>query len=227
MALSENLNKIIETLKATQRKSGATQKVTIVAATKTQPFSIIEKTYSLGVHHIGENRIQEAAAKFKSFENMPKITKRFIGHLQTNKVNKFFDMFDTIDSIDSFKLANKINNKAKDANKSIPALLEINTSGDENKKGFKPKVCDQIIRCLNLDNLNVSGLMTLGPLTRDIQRTRKAFVDLRKFSDSLNKELGSEALIDLSMGMSGDYTIGVEEGSTMIRVGTSLFGARL
>ena len=92
MALSENLNKIIETLKATQRKSGATQKVTIVAATKTQPFPVIEKTYSLGVHHIGENRIQEAAAKFKSFENMPKITKRFIGHLQSNKVNKFFDL---------------------------------------------------------------------------------------------------------------------------------------
>ena len=109
----------------------------------------------------------------------------------------------------------------------MPALLEINTSGDENKKGFKPKVCDEIIRCLNLDNLNVSGLMTLGPFSRDIQRTRKAFVDLRKFSDSLNKELGSEALINLSMGMSGDYTIGVEEGSTMIRVGTSLFGARL
>ena len=85
---------------------------------------------------------------------------------QTKSIS-FLKCFDTIDSIDSSKLANKINNKAKDANKSIPALLEINTSGDENKKGFKPKVCDQIIRCLNLDNLNVNGLMTLGPFSRD------------------------------------------------------------
>ena len=226
MNIEKNLHHIVDTIEKTKQENELSYDITIVAATKTQPFSLIEKIYSLGINNIGENRIQEAVSKFGTFKDMPNIVRRFIGHLQSNKVNKFLEMFDTIDSIDSSKLANKINNKAATLKKSIPALLEINTSGDKNKKGFSPKLSDDIIHCMNLDHININGLMTLGPFSRDEDETRQAFVDLRKFSDTLNKEHGGEKLTNLSMGMSGDYVIGIQEGSTMVRVGTSLFGPR-
>ena len=105
-------------------------------------------------------------------------------------------------------------------------MVEINTSGDKTKKGFKPELSDELLQCFYLKNIKVSGLMTLGPLSQDPKETRSSFVVLRKFLDILNKEIGDEKLIQLSMGMSGDYQIAVEEGSTMIRVGTSLFGIR-
>ena len=226
MSIENNLQKILSAIESSKKNGNQSQNVTLVAATKTQPFSLIEEVYSLGVLHIGENRIQEAVNKFNSFSSMPKITRRFIGHLQSNKINKFIDLFDTIDSIDSYKLANKINNKAQLLNKPISGLIEINTSGDKNKNGFKPVLSDDLIKSIYFDHINIKGLMTLGPFSQNEQDTRKAFVDLRKFLDQLNEECGSEKLTELSMGMSGDFTIAVEEGSTMIRVGTSLFGPR-
>jgi pyridoxal phosphate enzyme (YggS family) len=182
--------------------------------------------YSLGVRHIGENRIQEAVSKFGSFVDMPKITRRFIGHLQSNKINKFIKLFDTIDSIDSYKLVRKIDIKIENEKRSMEGLVEINTSGDKTKKGFKPVLSDELLQCFNVKNIKVKGLMTLGPFSQDTSETRTSFVCLRKFLDVLNKELGDEKLTCLSMGMSGDYQIAIEEGSTMIRVGTSLFGTR-
>jgi len=226
MIIENNLRNILSAIESSKKNSSQNQDITLVAATKTQPFHLIEEVYSLGVLHIGENRIQEAVTKFNSFSSMPKLTRRFIGHLQSNKINKFIDLFDTIDSIDSYKLANKINNKSQLLNKPIVGLIEINTSGDKNKSGFKPVLTDDLVKSINLDNINITGLMTLGPFSQNEQDTRKAFVDLRKFLDLLNKECGSEKLTELSMGMSGDFTIAIEEGSTMVRVGTSLFGAR-
>jgi len=223
MGLKNSLEEILNNIERAKQNS-STKNVTIVAATKTQPFSLIEEVYSLGVRHIGENRIQEAVSKFGTFEKMPKITRRFIGHLQSNKINKFIQHFDTIDSIDSFGLANKINTKID--NRKIVGLVEVNTSGDKNKKGFKPIISDELIQCLHFDNLYIDGLMTLGPYSQDPLETRKAFVKLRNFLDTVNSELGFEKLTHLSMGMSGDYQIAVEEGSTMIRVGTALFGKR-
>jgi Predicted enzyme with a TIM-barrel fold len=111
MSIDKNLHHILSEIEKTKRGNNLAQSVTLVAATKTQPFHLIQNLYSLGVSHIGENRIQEAASKFESFANMPNITRRFIGHLQSNKINKFMNLFDTIDSIDSYKLANKINTK--------------------------------------------------------------------------------------------------------------------
>ena len=113
--------------------------------------------YNAGINHIGENRIQEADKKFESFYSMPNITRRFIGHLQTNKVNKCLDLFDTIDSVDSLKLAEKINNRSSFLNKKTPILLEINTSGDESKKGFPPNLDDDFYSIFRLDSLKVDG----------------------------------------------------------------------
>jgi pyridoxal phosphate enzyme (YggS family) len=226
MKLKSSLETILNNIERAKQKSSLNEEIIVVAATKTRPFALIEEVYSLGVRHIGENRIQEAVSKFGSFVDMPKITRRFIGHLQSNKINKFIKLFDTIDSIDSYKLVRKIDLKIEDENRSMEGLVEINTSGDKTKKGFKPVLSDELLQCFNVKNIKVKGLMTLGPFSQDTSETRTSFVRLRKFLDVLNKELGDEKLTCLSMGMSGDYQIAIEEGSTMIRVGTSLFGTR-
>ena len=226
MSLKRRLETILNNIEKTKQSSSINNEILLVAATKTRPLSTIEEVYSLGVRQIGENRIQEAVSKFDSFETMPEITRRFIGHLQSNKINKFLKLFDTIDSIDTFKLANKINSKIANENRTIDGLIEVNTSGDKTKKGFEPKLTDDLIQCIHMKNIKINGLMTLGPFSRDPKETRASFVRLRKFLDVLNKELGEEKLTSLSMGMSGDYEIAIEEGSTMIRVGTSLFGIR-
>tara|TARA_B100001093_G_scaffold430022_1_gene425547 strand:- start:760 stop:1443 length:684 start_codon:yes stop_codon:yes gene_type:complete len=226
MKLKSSLETILNNIERAKQKSSLNEEIIVVAATKTRPFALIEEVYSLGIRHIGENRIQEAVSKFDSFKDMPKITRRFIGHLQSNKINKFIKLFDTIDSIDSYKLVRKIDLKIEDENRSMEGLVEINTSGDKTKKGFKPVLSDELLQCFNVKNIKVKGLMTLGPFSQDTGETRTSFVRLRKFLDVLNKELGDEKLTCLSMGMSGDYQIAIEEGSTMIRVGTSLFGTR-
>ena len=226
MKLKSSLETILNNIERAKQKSSLNEEIIVVAATKTRPFALIEEVYSLGVRHIGENRIQEAVSKFDSFKDMPKITRRFIGHLQSNKINKFIKLFDTIDSIDSYKLVRKIDLKIENENRSMEGLVEINTSGDKTKKGFKPVLSDELLQCFNVKNIKVKGLMTLGPFSQDTSETRTSFVCLRKFLDVLNKELGDEKLTCLSMGMSGDYQIAIEEGSTMIRVGTSLFGTR-
>ena len=157
---------------------------------------------------------------------MPNITRRFIGHLQKNKVNKCLELFDTIDSVDSFKLAKKINNRSTFLNKKTPILLEINTSGDDNKKGFSPNLDDDFYSIFGLDSLKVDGLMTMGPLSQKEDETRSAFALLRKIKTKINEHLSGEPIKELSMGMSGDFQIGIEEGSTMIRLGTAIFGKR-
>jgi len=226
MKLKSSLETILNNIERAKQKSTVNEEIVVVAATKTRPFALIKEVYSLGIRHIGENRIQEAVSKFDSFKDMPKITRRFIGHLQSNKINKFIKLFDTIDSIDSYKLVRKIDLKIENENRRMEGLVEINTSGDKTKKGFKPVLSDELLQCFNVKNIKVKGLMTLGPFSQDTSETRASFVLLRKFLDVLNKELGDEKLTCLSMGMSGDYQIAIEEGSTMIRVGTSLFGTR-
>ena len=157
---------------------------------------------------------------------MPGLTKRFIGHLQTNKINNCLELFDTIDSVDSTRLAQKISSRAKAFNKHPPILLEVNTSGEVQKHGFTPQQRNEMLFCLEEPNIRITGLMTVGPRTTNKKQIRKAFVALRNLRDSINQELGNAALKDLSMGMSGDYEIAAEEGSTMVRIGTALFGKR-
>ena len=224
MNLGEKLISINKKIELAQSKSRHKNFVKVIAVTKTHPFSIIEKSYNSNIFSIGENKVQEAEKKFKSFEKMPKIERRFIGHLQSNKVRKCLSLFDTIDTIDSVKLAKKVSNIAKETNKDLTGLIEINTSGENQKKGFLPKNIDDIQRCLNLPNLKIVGLMTIGPNTKNINKVRRAFKNLRELKDLIN--LKNKNLTELSMGMSGDYEVAIEEGSTMIRLGTALFGVR-
>lgn len=226
MSLKDTIKSIRSKIESAQKRGGFSHPVQLIAVTKTHPFSLIQECYDAGITTIGENKIQEASQKFESFENMQDITRRFIGHLQSNKVNKCLKMFDTIDSVDSLKLAKKISNAALSLKKTVPVLLEINTSGETQKHGFLPNQLDEIIECFNETNIKIEGLMTVGPKTTEEKKTRDSFIQLRKMRDSISQLLNQPNLRELSMGMSGDYEIAVEEGSTMIRIGTALFGRR-
>jgi len=224
----DNLSRIKESIRLKQDSCGLKGLVTLVGVTKTQTTETIITAINAGLTNIGENRIQEASAKFKKIKFCNNITKHMIGHLQSNKVKKAIEIFDRIDSIDSKKLANKINVVATAQKKTIPTLLEINTSDEKEKYGFSVSELDEILTCFENNNLIIEGLMTVGPHTKNKEKIRKAFSSLRYLLDKINKQLptGHTKLSTLSMGMSGDYLIGVEEGSTMVRIGTAIFGPR-
>ncbi len=226
MSLEQNLKDVLNKIKKEKEKSSFKQDVQLIAVTKTRPISIVKECCNLGVRNIGENRVQEAAEKFIHFDGFEKTKKRFIGHLQTNKVNKCLNLFDTVDSVDSYRLASKIDTSARNNNIKIECLLEINTSGEKQKHGFKPEINKELLSCFDLKSLNITGLMTVGPNTQDKNKIRKSFSLLREIKENINENISTNVLTELSMGMSGDYDIGIQEGSTMVRVGTSLFGKR-
>jgi len=214
--------KILSQIEEAQERGGYNHPVLVMAVTKTHPFSSIEECFKNGIMSIGENTIQEAEQKFKELKPMPGLEKRFIGKLQSNKVNKCLALFDRIDSVDSVKLANRINNRAIMLEKTIPVLLEVNTSGENQKNGFQPRQVEEMFSCIERSNLTVTGLMTIGPRTKDREKSRAAFIRLRE----VREELKQKNVKDLSMGMSGDFELAVEEGSTVVRIGTALFGTR-
>ena len=226
MTLKEKIDSIKSKIESAQKRGGFDHPVQLIAVTKTHPFSLIENCHESGMSSIGENRIQEASQKFGSFEAMPNLPRRFIGHLQSNKVNKCLDLFDTIDSVDSVKLARKISNAALQLEKTVPVLLEINTSSESQKHGLLPNQIDEIMNCFEFSNIRIEGLMTVGPLTEDKKKIRESFIQLRELKNAINRSINQTKLRELSMGMSGDYEIAVEEGSTMVRLGTALFGER-
>ena len=224
MALDQNVRLVFDKINNAKKRSPYNQNVELIAATKTRDIFQIQTCYELGISSIGENRIQEAEKKLKELPSFSSIKKRFIGHLQTNKVNKCLRLFDTIDSVDTLKLAEKINSSPQP--QKTECLIEINTSGESQKKGFKPNLSKELISCFSLENLGIVGLMTIGPYTTSEKEIRGAFKMLRVFKDQINQELGENKLTELSMGMSNDFELGIEEGSTMVRVGTGIFGPR-
>jgi len=228
VSLFDQIKTINEKIQASLDSCNRKDLITLVAATKKQNINLIESCIRYGITHIGENRVQEAENKLVPLKHKNiSFTKRMIGHLQSNKINKALTLFNTIDSIDSVSLGKKIALKTEKNNQNIETLIEINTSGEENKFGFKLEDDQSILECIEIKNLNVRGLMTIGPNTKDTQKTQNAFKTLRKTKESLNRQLPiNKQLAELSMGMSGDYDIAIKEGSTMIRLGTALFGKR-
>lgn len=199
----------------------------IVAVTKTFPAATIEAAYEAGITTIGENRVQEAAEKFPELPHLPQLKKRLVGHLQSNKARKAMALFDVIDSIDSLKLARRLNAIAGETERRSEVLLQVNTANDPAKHGFEVAEMDTLLEIMEMDNLKVEGLMTIGEFTPNETVVRKTFRSLRELRDQLNEHLPAEKnLSELSMGMSGDFEIAVEEGATMVRLGTVLFGAR-
>ena len=229
MNLKKNVETVKERIANAQQRSGNKAPVKIVAITKTHPASIISEARQVGLDTIGENRVQEAEEKFPEVADiLPNITKRLVGHLQSNKINKALSLFDTIDSVDSLKLAGKIGRKVVSLNRTVPVLLEVNTSGESAKFGFNPENVDGMLACFEIHGIEPQGLMTVGPLSLDNQKVREAFITLRELHESIKNQVTKnvEKFTELSMGMSGDFEIAVEEGATMVRLGTVLFGQR-
>lgn len=202
--------------------------ITLVGATKYASAEQIQEAVEAGLHHIGENRVQDAQSKFPALDRLKvRATRHMIGHLQTNKVKQAVELFDIIQSVDSIRLADEIEKRAAEFGKTIDILLEVNTSGEGQKFGIKPvevlPLIDEILEC---PHIRLRGLMTMAPLTEAKEVIRQCFRDLRELFDAVEGEhAGTErvAMDYLSMGMSSDYEIALEEGANMIRVGRAIF----
>ena len=226
MILVDRISLVKDKIDSALKQCERSDSVTIVAATKTRNAEAIETCIQNGIVDIGENRVQEAEKKFSNVDNGMVYNKRMIGHLQTNKINKALRIFDTIDSGDSLPIAKQLATKQKKKEK-LPVLLEVNTSGDKTKFGFDPNNDQRLLECISLDELFVGGLMTIGPVSQEKESTTKAFALLREIKEKINRQIEKEKeLTVLSMGMSNDYELGIFQGSTMVRLGTSLFGPR-
>ena len=228
MSLFDRVQEVRENIQKALQASNRKNRVTLVAATKTQDIKFVKECIENGIVNIGENRVQEAHEKLSQLQiNASQCVKRMIGHLQSNKINKALSIFDTIDSIDTVSLAKKISAKIENKDQNIQTLLEINTSYEQNKFGFLPEDNEGMLESIELTNINVRGLMTLGPNTNNETEIERSFSRLRKTKETLNKQLPKELqLTELSMGMSGDYEIAIRQGSTMVRLGSALFGSR-
>lgn len=202
--------------------------ITIVAVSKTFPPETIESGIMAGIRCFGENYAQELRNKIKYFGTNPyQIEWHFIGHLQTNKVKYLIPYTKLIHTIDSIELAEEVDKRAEKFNIKQNILMQVNTSGEASKSGCKPDEAIELAKSIiQYKNLNLIGLMTIGSLSSDEKLIRGEFALLRNLKDEINKKLGVQQLTELSMGMSNDYLIAIQEGSTILRIGTAIFGQR-
>ena len=199
--------------------------IKLMAVTKTRTVEEMREA-APWVDAIGENRVQEASDKKRDWSADIRLPWRLIGHLQSNKARRALSFFDTLDSLDSVGIAQTVDRIAKELGRTVPVLIEVNTSGESSKTGVEPENFLELLDgVLNASQLVLEGLMTIGPLTNDEGQVRKAFAHLREMSAQARSASGL-ALPILSMGMSDDFEWAILEGSTMVRVGTALFGSR-
>ena len=220
-------NKISDAEKKSGRKSGS---VKLMAVSKFHPLEAVEEAMAAGQILFGENRVQEAAAKFPSLiAQHPELELHMIGQLQSNKVRKAVEFASCIQSVDRFELLKEIEKQCAKINRNINILFEIHT-GEDSKSGYtsETELLKSIEACAKgeFPHIIPQGFMTMAPFTNDEILIRKSFIALRELSEKLRGEYKELSLTELSMGMSGDFEIAIEEGSTMIRVGTAIFGER-
>jgi len=224
--IEERLAEVRARMAEASRKAGRTPEATeLVAVTKTHPPEALQEALAAGQTVFGENRVQEARAK------MPLVSSRarwhFIGRLQKNKVRQALPIFEMLHSIDSLELARDVQRIAEEDGQRPRVLLEVNVAGEGSKIGFKPAALETELETLiaEMPRLEVLGLMALPPFSPKAEDSRRYFALLRTLRDALQREL-NVGLPELSMGMSGDYEVAIEEGATLVRVGTAIFGER-
>jgi pyridoxal phosphate enzyme (YggS family) len=209
---------------ACERAQREPASVTLLAVAKGQPPEAVSEAARLGVTFIGENKVQEAKAKIPLCSG--RLHWHFIGHLQSNKCRDAVELFEMIQSVDSLSLAQEISKRAEQAGKTMPILLEINVAGEASKFGYKPEQMLAELAELNvLPRIEVHGLMAVPPWSPVPENSRPHFRRLRELKERAEAVLGAP-LPHLSMGMSGDFEVAIEEGATIVRIGTALFGAR-
>ena len=234
-SLQENLEKVEAAItEACGRANRSRNEVELMAVSKTYPADTIAEAASLGLRLFGENRVQEFAAKSEDLaplraDSGNAVRVHLIGHLQSNKAARAVELFDAIDSLDSLRLAERLNEAAARLNKRLPVLIEVKLSSEETKAGLDPDSDDTaalLERIPDLQNLHLRGLMTIAPWGVPDEQTRACFRALRRLRDKWAAAHPRLNFDVLSMGMSGDFPIAIEEGATRIRVGTALFGKR-
>src|SRR5213076_1461741 len=224
-SVAENLANVREQIAHAATKAGrSVDDIELVAVTKTHPAEKVREAIEAGQTLFGESRVQEARAKIPELPS--NVRWHFVGHLQKNKIRQALPLFEMIHSVDSLGLAQDMNRIAEDEAMHPRVLLEVNVAGEGSKFGFQPnKLCQQMEELLAFSRLSILGLMTIPPLAEEAEASRKYFVQLRELRDRLQTEFRVD-LSQLSMGMTQDYAIAIEEGATLVRVGTAIFGER-
>jgi pyridoxal phosphate enzyme (YggS family) len=231
MSISENIAELQSKIDQSARRAGRSpSEVALMAVTKTHPPDRIREAYKAGLRLFGENRVQEFSGKASALADLPGPEWHMIGHLQTNKAAKAAELFSAVDSVDSLKLAEKLDAAARALNKKLQVLIEINVGGQDAKSGVaidSPELEDLLTAAPRLEALNFRGLMTVPPFTEDPEGARPYFRKLRALRDKIAaRNLPTITMEILSMGMSHDFAVAIEEGSTCIRIGTAIFGER-
>jgi pyridoxal phosphate enzyme (YggS family) len=225
--LQDNLKEIENRVQAACERAGRSRdEVTLIAVSKTKPIEDLTEIYNAGVRDFGENKVQELTDKI---EKMPNDIKwHMIGHLQRNKVKYIIDKVELIHSVDSFRLAEEINIQAKKKGIVVPILVEVNIADEESKFGVSKENAMELVKQIaTLDGLTVKGLMSIAPYVVDSEENRPYFHKIKDLSvDISNENIDNVSMDILSMGMSGDFEVAIEEGATMVRVGTGIFGER-
>jgi PLP dependent protein len=225
--IATNLAKIREGIaRAAERAGRCAEEITLVAVSKTHPAESIVAAYQAGVRHFGENRVQEWESKQPKLMDLD-ATWHLIGHLQSNKARRAAHLFRRVDSLDDLALAKKLHAAADAEGKCLPVLIEVHLGGEETKSGVaEADLATLAASIAPFAHLDFAGLMTIPPFFEDLELVRPYFRKLRELREGLSRQLG-RALPILSMGMSHDFEVAIEEGATEIRVGTALFGARV
>jgi len=231
MLISDNVAFIRERIAAAARRAGhSADEVALMAVTKTHPTERICEAYAAGLRLFGENRVQEFSSKASALAELHDAEWHMIGHLQTNKAAKTAELFGAVDSVDSVKLAEKLDAASRTRQKKLDVLIEINVGGEAAKSGLatdSPELEQLLQAARRLESLRFRGLMTVPPFTDDPEGARRFFRKLRELRDAIAKRQHPAVAMDvLSMGMSHDFEVAIEEGSTCVRVGTAIFGER-
>ncbi len=225
--LKENLEQVQKNINAACEKAGrSTDEVTLIAVSKTKPVEMLQEIYDQGIREFGENKVQEMCSKMDVLPS--DIRWNMIGHLQTNKVKYIVGKTSLIHSVDSLHLAKEIQKQAVKNDVFCDILVEVNIAGEETKFGTsRDEAIALVEEIAKLDHIHIKGLMTIAPFVDDPEDNREYFKAIKQLSvDIANKNIDNVSMNVLSMGMTGDYTVAIEEGATMVRVGTGIFGAR-
>lgn len=225
--ITQNLKQTQNNIAEAAKKSGRTSDdILLVAVSKTKPLSALQEAYNAGIRDFGENKVQELCDKY---DQLPKdIRWHMIGHLQRNKVKYIVDKVALIHSVDSLRLAETIEHEAAKHNVTVPVLIEVNVAQEESKFGLKTEEVLSLVESVAaFPHIHIEGLMTIAPYVEDPEENRGIFRQLKKLSvDIAAKNINNVNMSVLSMGMTGDYQVAVQEGATMVRVGTGIFGER-
>ncbi len=225
--LKENLEQVQKNINAACEKAGrSTDEVTLIAVSKTKPVEMLQEIYDQGIREFGENKVQEMCSKMDVLPS--DIRWNMIGHLQTNKVKYIVGKTSLIHSVDSLHLAKEIQKQAVKNDVFCDILVEVNIAGEETKFGTsRDEAIALVEEIAKLDHIHIKGLMTIAPFVDDPEDNREYFKAIKQLSvDITNKNIDNVSMNVLSMGMTGDYPVAIEEGATMVRVGTGIFGAR-